>query len=262
MTSPAFTNASLRGTYAVTVTGEGGRAPFAGLGLLTFDGSGAVSGSLVESRPRETFAERAVAATPYSAAYALSDSGTGTLRTDDVVGGGEAADAWLAVRAVTLTSAAPIAEEIALIFRNPEPVTGGLRTATARRLPDGALFSNASLRGRYTGFAMGRGGTTPLAGFGVILYDGAGGFTETNVANTPGETIRERRFIAGSDQGHYLVNTDGTGTVADGNVLFVVTRATAREGEPALAEEYGFMLRNLVPTNGAHFTGVVRRITD
>lgn len=262
MTAPAFTTGSLHGTYAVTVTGEGGRAPFAGLGLLTFDGHGSVSGSLVESRPGETFADRAVAATPYNAAYALTDSGTGTLRIDGVIGDGDGADAWLAVCAATHTAPAPIADEIALIFRNPEPVTGCLRTATMRRLPNGAVFSNKSLRGRYTGFAIGRGGTTPFAGFGVILYDGAGGFSETNIANMPGETIRERRFIAGSDHGRYLVNHDGTGTVADGNVLFVVTRASAQEGAPALVEEYCFMLRSLVPMNGAHFTGVVRRIAD
>ena len=52
-----------------------------------------------------TFAERAVAATPYSAAYALSDGGTGTLRTDDVVGGSHLLQkAWQAALVVLVTA--------------------------------------------------------------------------------------------------------------------------------------------------------------
>lgn len=262
MISQAFNNAGLAGTYAVIVTGEGGRAPFAALGLIAFDGEGGVTGSLVESRPGESFAERAVSATPIRARCEIADDGLGVVRTDSLAGGSDAAEARLAVRSAGLAGGTPQAEELALIFRDPEPVTGALRTAVARRLPDGAVFSSGSLRGRYSGFATGRGGTAPLAGFGVIRYDGGGGFVETNVANAPGETIRERRFVTGSDRGRYVLNPDGTGTVADGNVLFVVSRASLQGEGPALAEEYCFMLRNLVPSNGAHFTGIVRRLSD
>jgi hypothetical protein len=153
-------------------------------------------------------------------------------------------------------------EEIALVFRSLDPRTGGLRIGTARRLPEGAVFSNASLSGRYTGFGVGRGGQSPVSGFGVIGYDGAGAFTESNVANVAGETVRDRRFVGGSDQGAYRVEPDGTGTVADGGVMFVITRAVRRDDGQALALEYHFMVRNLVPANGAHFTGIVRRISD
>ncbi len=100
-----------------------------------------------------------------------------------------------------------------------------------------------------------------LGGLGVLLYDGAGGFSETNTSNVQGDTIRTRRFVAGADHGRYVVNADGTGTVADGGVLFVITKATRRDDGTALAEEYGFMLRDLVPANGAYFTGIVRRIS-
>ena len=105
-------------------------------------------------------------------------------------------------------------------------------------------------------------GRPSVAGFGVITYDGAGGFSESNIANVPGETIRERRFVGGTDQGAYAVNADGTGTVAGGGVIFVITRASQPASGPALALEYHFMVRNPVPANGAHFTGVVRRISD
>jgi hypothetical protein len=57
------------------------------------------------------------------------------------------------------------------------------------------------------------------------------------------------------------VNADGTGTVADGGVMFVITRATLIDGAPR-ADEYSLIVRNAVPTNGAHFTGVVRRVSD
>jgi hypothetical protein len=253
-----FAVASLSGTYAVRIAGEGPGPAYVALGLLAFDGAGGVSGSLLESRPGEHYADRAVVAGQYLARYEMTPEGLGTLRlneSDDV-------DAWLAVRATSEAAGQTRAEEIALVYRSLDPRTGGLRTAEARRLPDGALFSNASLSGRYTGFGVGRGGQTAVAGFGVITYDGAGGFSESNIANVPGETIRERRFVGGTDQGAYAVNADGTGTVAGGGVLFVITRASQPASGPALALEYHFMVRNPVPANGAHFTGVVRRISD
>lgn len=253
-----FTIASINGTFAVTLSGEGAGPGYAALGLFAFDGIGGVSGSLLESRPGGHFAERAVAAAPYLARYEMTPEGLGTLRlneSDDV-------DAWIAVRAASDQGAAPFVEELALVFRSPDPRTGGLRIGSAHRLPDGAAFSNASLSGRYTGFGVGRGGQSPISGFGVIRYDGAGSFSESNIANVPGDTIRDRRFVAGADQGAYVVNADGTGTVAGGGVMFVITRAARRDDGPALALEYQFMVRDVVPANGAHFTGIVRRISD
>jgi hypothetical protein len=258
VTRPDFTIASINGAFAVSLSGEGPGPAYAALGLFAFDGIGGVSGSLTESRPGDHYAERTVLAAPYLARYEMTPEGLGSLRlneSDDV-------DAWLAVRAAAAGGAPPAVEELALVFRSLDPRTGGLRTGIARRLPDGAAFSNASLSGRYTGFGVGRGGQSPVSGFGVISYDGAGAFAENNIANVPGETVRDRRFVGGSDQGAYRVNPDGTGTVADGGVMFVITRAVRRDDGSALALEYHFMVRNLVPTNGAHFTGIVRRISD
>lgn len=257
-----FTAASLRGSYAVVVGGEGGRAPYAAIGLLAFDGAGRTSGSLIESGPGGHFAERVIATSPYAARYTVAADGTGTL----VAEGADDVEAHIAVRALDDESAAAggavVASEIALLFRELDPASGCLRAAIARRLPDGASFDQTSLSGRYTGFGMGRGGQVTVGGLGVLVYDGAGGFSETNSSNVQDGPIQVRRFVAGADRGRYAVNAEGTGTVADGGVLFVITRASRRDGGAALAEEYSFMLRDLMPGNGAYFTGIVRRISD
>ena len=257
MTSHVFTNSSLAGSYAVAVAGEGGRLPYAALGLLSFDGAGGVTGHFTENRPGQSFSERSVTDAPYRGRYSLSANGLGTLLPED----SDEIDCYLAVRAVVGERESTIAQEIALVFRGLDPLSGSLRSGVGLRRPDGALFSNASLHGRYTGFAVGRGGQMPMGGLGVLTYDGAGGFTEENVANVQGEAIGVRQFVNGADQGGFVVNGDGVGSVADGGVLLVITRATIVDGV-ARADEYCFMGRNLVPANGAHFTGVVRRISD
>ena len=137
---------------------------------------------------------------------------------------------------------------------------GSLKTAVATRLPDGAVYANGSLKGRYVGASISHGGQAVAAGFGALRYDGDGGFSETNVANVQGQSFRDRQVISGSDQGTYAVNPDGTGTVA-GGVVFVVTRARLTNGV-ALAEEYAFVVRDLVPATGILFTGVTRRLSD
>lgn len=257
MTSNVFTNSSLAGSYAVAVAGEGGRLPYAALGLLSFDGAGGVSGYFSENRPGPSFSERSLVDTPYRRRYSVSANGLGTVLPED----SDEIDCYLAVRAVVGERAGTIAHEIALVFRGLDPLTGSLRTGVGLRRPDRAVFNNASLHGRYTGFAVGRGGQLPMAGLGVLAYDGAGGFAEENVANVQGEAIGVRQFVNGTDQGRFAVNGDGVGSVADGGVLLVITRATIVDGV-ARADEYSFMGRDLVPTNGAHFTGVVRRISD
>lgn len=175
--------------------------------------------------------------------------------------GSEEIDGYLAVRAVAEPPAEPGVQEIALILRALDPASGSLRTGVGLRRPPAALYSDASLDGRYTGFAIGRGGQAPMAGFGVLRYDGAGAFSEENIANAQGETIALRQFIQGTDAGRYHLDEDGTGTVAGGGVLLLITRTSLNEGK-ARAEEYRFLVRGSVPSNGAHFTGVVRRISD
>ena len=49
--------------------------------------------------------------------------------------------------------------------------------------------------------------------------------------------------------------------MAGGGVLFVITRARLL-GDQLIAEEYSFIVRDLVPANGALFTGNVKRLAD
>jgi hypothetical protein len=252
-----FSTAHLRGRYALAIAGEGGRVPFAALGLVDFDGDGIAQGTLIENRRGQTIDERAIVETAHRWHYTLGPEGLGTLTPES----GDGVEACMVVRAPLPAGDASVVDEIALVFRDLDPLSGALPSGIGRRLPDGAVFGEASLAGRYAGFAVGRGGQMPIAGFGVLTYDGAGGFSETNVANVQAESARSRQFVHGTDQGRYQVNADGTGSVAGGGVLFVVTRASP-VGGMVRADEYAFMVRTLVPANGAHFTGVVKRIAD
>lgn len=253
----AINTASVRGTYALTLSGEGGSAPLAGIGFIRFDGAGRLSGFWRESRPGAEYGERVLAEVAYETGYGVTANGTGALTTP----GAEEPDGYLAIRSVTRLGGIAFADELALVFRTLDSATGALRTATAVRLPDNASFNAASLRGRYLGFAVGRGGQFPVAGFGAVVYDGEGGFSEENVANVQGESFRDRRFVANADRGTYTVDSDGTGTVADGGVLLMITRARLL-GDRTIADAYSFIVRDLAPVNGAQFTGTVKRLGD
>jgi hypothetical protein len=257
MIDAEFGASCLDGTYALTFAARGGAAPLAGFGVLQFDGAGNLIGSVTESLPGLTYGVREIVTTPMAGTYAVEATGLGSVR----LAGAEEPDMRLAVRDVGEIGERPVARELALVFRAVHERNGDLRVATGFRRPDGVGFDTRSLRGRYNGLAVGTGGETPVAGLGMLVYDGAGRFRETNVSNLRGDDFRARRFVPGSDQGAYTVAPDGTGTVADGGLLFAITRVRA-EGGVALAEEYAFFVRGLVPTTGALVTGVTRRVCD
>lgn len=258
MDGGGFDATALDGAYALTFAAHGGTAPLAAFGVVRFDGAGSVTGSLTESRPGMDYGTREILALPFAGTYAVEATGLGTLR----LGGSQEPDIRLALRDVAAIGGRPVARELALVFRAVHERTGAVRTAVGFRRPDGAAFDARSLRGRYNGQAAGIGGETPIAGLGMLVYDGAGRFRETNVSNVRGDGFRERRFVPGSDEGSYTVAPDGTGTVAGGGLLFVITRARAGDGGLALAEEYAFFLRELVPTIGTLVAGTTRRVSD
>lgn len=49
--------------------------------------------------------------------------------------------------------------------------------------------------------------------------------------------------------------------MAGWGVLFMITRARPA-GDHSVAEEYSFLVPDLTPTNGAQFTGTVKRVAD
>lgn len=257
MVTEEFTNASLQGTYAITGIGWGGQAAMASIGTLGFDGKGEVSGLLLQSIPGDVFGQRTLVENPLVGIYQVNTNGTGnTLSTE----GGDI-HSFFAITKAVIVNDCRVAEEFSLILRELDPSTGCLHTAVATKLPESGEFNNASLNGTYVGVGIGRGGQTPAAGFGIITYDGNGGFVESNIANIQGETFRDRRFVMGSDQGRYAINPDGTGTVAGGGVIFVITKARMVDGL-LIAEEYAFFVRELAPPTGVFFTGVTKRLSD
>jgi hypothetical protein len=254
----AFDNASLVGTYGVAVTGSGGLAPFAAVGSLTFHRDGVLSASWRENRPGSSFGGRTVIEAAWRGTCEVRADGTGTATSAE---SGQPDLMFAVRRAPAAAAGAPLADELAIVFRDLDVASGSLKIAVATRLPEGAAFGTGSLRGRYVGFARGEGGQTPAAGCGIVTYDGQGGFSESNFSNIQGGSFKERRFITGTDQGTYSVDADGTGTVASGGVVIAITRAKLTEGI-AIAEEYAFFVRDLVPATGALFTGTTKRLSD
>lgn len=250
----ALAAASLQGSYAFAVMGDGGQAPFGAMGLLRFDGRDAVSGSFTENRRADQSGARVLVNVRYQASYAVTPEGLGSITLPNQ----KQADLRFVVQVARPVDDGSLALELAFVFRTEDESTGCLRSGFAVRRPDEAAFDHRSLRGRFVGLAVGRGGPTPISGVGVNSYDGESAFLEANVATVHGSGGRV--FADGSDRGVFTVNPDGTGTVAGGQVLSIITRARVSEGI-ALAEEYWFMMRNLTPS-GAHFTGVMRRLSD
>ncbi|MEY2832144.1 MAG: hypothetical protein RLZZ574_1402 [Cyanobacteriota bacterium] len=251
---PMFTNFNLQGTYAFSGTGWGGQSPLSSIGILTFDGQEKVTGFTWQNLPGDQFGERKFLELPVKATYTVNANGTGTTRSAEDTD----PEMLLAIAKTSSLDGTEIVQEFSFVLRQLEPVTGNLFTAIAKRLPNDGEFNNASLSGTYVGAAVGRGGQTPGAGFGILTYDGNGGFSESNISNVQVGLFRERAFVTGSDQGIYTVNGNGTGTVAGGGVVFVITKAEVVNGIKR-ALEYAFIVADLVPTNGSHFTGISKR---
>jgi hypothetical protein len=257
MAADVFTVASLEGTFALNVTGHGGQASFAALGVLRFDGRGNVLGSLVENRPADRYGERTIVNVDYRATFTVDARGIGTIA---LVPSGEE-DCTVAIRETDTTNGTRVVQELSLVFRHLDVSTGSLKTAVGTRLPEDVEFNNASLKGRYIGASIGRGGQVLAAGFGVLDYDGMGGFSESNMANVQGDSFRDRQWVAGSDRGPYAVRANGMGVVDEGGVVFVITRAKLND-KVAVAEEYAFFVRDLVPQTGVLFTGSTKKLSD
>lgn len=258
MSSPkAFANFNLQGTYAFRGTGWGGQAPVASLGLLTFDGRDNVTGFTLQNVPGDQFDQRKFLEVPFKGTYTVNPNGTGTT----VPAQGTDSEMLFAITGVSPSGSDAIAQEFSFVVRALDPVTGSLITANATRLPDEGAFTNASLSGTYVGATIGRGGQISAAGFGILTYDGNDQFSESNISNVQTGSLSEREFVTGSDQGVYTVNANGTGTIAGGGVVFVITRAEVVNGIKR-ALEYAFIVRDLVPATGIHFTGITKRRSD
>jgi hypothetical protein len=73
-----FSVASLRGTYATTVLGQGGYLPEAGIGTITYDGVGGAASTFKQNIPGDAFNQRQIFEGNTTGTYTVNATGIGT----------------------------------------------------------------------------------------------------------------------------------------------------------------------------------------
>lgn len=243
-----FTNAGIAGRYALILTGKGGRAPTAGIGVVTADAEGNISGyALVNIPEAASLSQRHFVEIPIRGSYVVYPDGTGkiTLLEEAIK---EAAFSITKferplIRFGNQTIPGPKqAREIAAIGKDPGAPMGNLITATLSRLPEGNdAFTAAAQAGTLSIVITATGGTTATAGQIQARLDAQGNFngtTKYNIVNQQSElagSAGERTFIEFPTGGTFTVNPDGTGKlnftgagVVVKEAVFVVTKAERR----------------------------------
>lgn len=265
-TTRQFTNAILKGDYAIADIGHGGQAPQAGISVATYDGAGAFSGVTIQNLPGQTLQERAFIRAPFTGTYTVNPDGTGNGTITVTLPGGsqDQATTALVITRTAMVDGAEVAEEFSFMHEQLGSATGNLITLTAKRRPDGGRFTNASLRGDYAYTLIGEGSRIPQAGLGIMIYDGEGSFSGSATVNLPGVTFSERRFATAPFVRPYAVNPDGTGTATppgESDIAFVITQADL-VGDMKVAKEVFFIVRELNPITGNLLTGVITKRSD
>jgi hypothetical protein len=272
-TLPAFSQASLKGTYAFTSIGRGGDAPCAAIGVITFDGNGNISGSSTTNLPGRTFQERLQVKAKLQGTYTVDadESGFGSCSVKSLLPDNSIQETGyrFMINQVEAVGGAKVAQLVTLIQDKLDPVTGSLNTLTATRLPDEGVFSLASIKGTYSGIGFARGGQATISGTGFITYDGKGNTHASNTQSFPGPTFGERVFQTyDTPAGTYTVNEDGTGTIVSAQEFqtgavadLVITNAKVVDGLK-VAQEYFFILRDLLPTGGLATSVIYKREPD
>lgn len=125
-----FTNASLQGRYAYTLTGYGGPLPQAAVGLMNYDGKASFSGTAIVNLPGPTIGARAFVTAPFVRPYTVNADGTGAATPP-----GESDIAFVITRADVIGDI-KVAQEVFFIIRELNPATGNLVTGVIKKLPD------------------------------------------------------------------------------------------------------------------------------
>lgn len=271
--SLAISNASLNGTYAFTSIGRGGDAPCAAIGIINFDGNGNVSGSSTTNLPGSTSQERLLVKASLQGTYTIDvdESGFGSCSLKSFVSDGSTQEIGyrFMINQVEAVDGSKVAKLVTLIQDKLDLVTGSLNTATATRLPDEGVFSLASIKGTYSGIGFAWGGRAAISGTGFITYDGKGNTHASNTQSFPGATFGERVFYTyDTPAGTYTVNEDGTGTIVSAQEYqigavadLVITKSQVLDGVK-VAQEYFFILRDLLPTGGLATSVIYKREPD
>jgi hypothetical protein len=126
-----FTNASLKGRYAYTLTGHGGRVPQIGLGIMNYDGQGNFSGNATVNLPGKTTGKRIFVSAPFvPRPYTINPDGTGTANPP-----GES-DILLLITKAEVDNGIKVGQEAFFIVNQINPITGNLLTGQMTRLPN------------------------------------------------------------------------------------------------------------------------------
>ncbi len=197
-TTTTYNNLSFKGDYVFTETGLAGPGGvLAGIGAITADGSGGITGTMNVRWPGQTFFTA-----PALGQYQINQDGTGTL---------------------ALTFAAPTGDEPASMTRRYNLVftRRGLLGATS----DQGIFSTIELEARPA---------APVNGYNFASVAGTYGYSETGALNGSATRVAIGDFVlepsggvtgtleertAGLSPlsygftGSYTVNTDGSGTM-------------------------------------------------
>jgi hypothetical protein len=261
-----YTNAVLKGDYAVVSVGQGGISPQAGVSVATYDGRGSFSGITIQDVPGASFGERLFVRSPFGGTYTINadGTGTGTVTTALADGSHEEVNTALVVTRMATVAGAQVAEEFFFMREKLISRTGALLRSVATRLPDGGKFTNASLSGNYVYTLTGQGGPVPQLGLGTMNYDGVGSFSGTATVNLPGGVFGERRFVTAPFVRPYEVSPDGTGVATppgESDIVFVITKADV-VGDIKVGKEVFFIVRELNSVTGNLLTGVITRLSD
>lgn len=267
--SEVFTQASLRGNYAVTCVGQGGHTQSAFIGVWSFDGNGRFIGSTIINQPSPKFTERVVVNATVEGTYIVDENGSGygSAAASRVLEDGsrqEITAILLITKAETVDSIL-VAQEISFMQDPIDPQTGNLNMILATRHPDEGEFSLASFSGTYGGPGIGRGSFTPAAaiGIGAVNFDGKGGFTAVDIQNLSGATFAERHNASfDTPNGKYVLNKDGTGLIIapGGQANFVITKAKVVDNVRVGLAHFSMTQGLHAPTGNLVTTTVTKRL--
>ena len=257
-----FCNASLTGNYVSIYEGFGGTGYDAGFSVMTFDGCGGeYHGDSTQNVPGSTFLERSVVKTYFEGTYGVNSDGTGWTNSP----GWE--ETFFVITQVKVVRGVNLAKEVVFLTKDLEPTTGNLKKSIATRLPDGGVFSLASVVGTYANTSYGQGGSHPVAGVGIFTSDGNGNTEASTNHNIPDPSkgYGARMFEATPIGGTYTVNPDGTGntyTFTGGSTDFVITKAKVINGIKVAKEIYFIPTTLLLNTTGTFNTAFGKKLAD
>lgn len=123
-------------------------------------------------------------------------------------------------------------------------------------------FTTASLKGRYGAVRTCHGAQRQTASVGILEFGGDGRWSGAVIANIPGPAFGERRQVAGTAEGSYEIEPNGSGfgttraiwtfvedVSSERTATFLITRAAPVDGT-LTAEEIWFMEDASDPVSG------------